>query len=411
MSGPRLSIIPARAATDPELKPRDLQVLCVLGRHTDDLGWCRKSQVKMAEEMGCARSTVFDAIERLVKAGYLERHVQEEENGRDSPHVYRVILDPAHPRVNAVRDADDPCRYTGTPADISAPPAGPEPAPPAGPGPAPKNDPFRTTDSEREERGARDGDGEQGAGHEARDPRTLEKRVKRMAARLNWPNWANSSTDWTVVQFAKLSPEERDRAEERGAAYLAHCGRKALSLGTYFLERKFDDLPESLLRSMAEAEQRVVAPPFGKLWSAVRIARLLAPPGPLPRASAFVEALMAEDSERGERERLAHRARNGWPAVNDMHRAAENRRGLVVGRDQQWMEPLATTFEAVRVGSELWRAWEAEHVRRGWPWVPDPGRQEWVYFPAGGPAGLAAFEAAIRSEASDHDGGGREAAE
>lgn len=51
MSGPRLSIIPARAATDKALKPRDLQVLCVLGRHTDDLGWCRRSQVKMANEM------------------------------------------------------------------------------------------------------------------------------------------------------------------------------------------------------------------------------------------------------------------------------------------------------------------------------------------------------------------------
>lgn len=86
MSGPRLSIIPARAATDKSLKPRDLQVLCVLGRHTDDLGWCRRSQVKMAEEMGCARSTVFESINRLIDAGYLERHVQESDSGRDSAH-------------------------------------------------------------------------------------------------------------------------------------------------------------------------------------------------------------------------------------------------------------------------------------------------------------------------------------
>jgi hypothetical protein len=163
MTGPRLSIIPARAATDRALKPRDLQVLCVLGRHTDDLGWCRKSQVKMAEEMGCARSTVFDAVERLVAAGYLERYVQEEDNGRDSPHVYRVVLDPKHPCPGAVRDADctvaNPQRPGGTPADrsappadISAPPAGPEPAPPAGPGPAPKNDLLGTTHQNEEER-------------------------------------------------------------------------------------------------------------------------------------------------------------------------------------------------------------------------------------------------------------------
>ena len=73
MTGPRLSIIPARACTDPALKPRDLQVLCVLGRHTDDLGWCRRSQVRMADEIGCARSTVFESVERLVAAGYLHK--------------------------------------------------------------------------------------------------------------------------------------------------------------------------------------------------------------------------------------------------------------------------------------------------------------------------------------------------
>lgn len=144
MAGPRLSIIPARAATDRALKPRDLQVLCVLGRHTDDFGWCRRSQVKMAEEMGCARATVFEAIERLIKAGYLERFKQESDSNRDSAHVYRVILDPQHPNVAAIVDRDPPCRQVGTPAGMSAPPADVEPAPPAGPGPAPINDPYLT---------------------------------------------------------------------------------------------------------------------------------------------------------------------------------------------------------------------------------------------------------------------------
>ncbi|WP_246683361.1 helix-turn-helix domain-containing protein [Mesorhizobium sp. B2-1-3A] len=90
MTGPRLSIIPARAATDRALKPRDLQVLCVLGRHTNDDGWCRKSQVKMADEMGCARSTVFEAIERLVKAGYLERITSDVQDGAMREHALRI---------------------------------------------------------------------------------------------------------------------------------------------------------------------------------------------------------------------------------------------------------------------------------------------------------------------------------
>ena len=152
MSGPRLSIIPARAATDRALKPRDLQVLCVLGRHTDDLGWCRRRQVKMSDEMGCARSTVFEAIERLVKAGYLERHEQDDPSGRDSAHFYRVILDPVHPNIGAVREADSDLQNGVTPAGISAPPAGPEAAPPAGPEPAPINDPYLTTPANEIER-------------------------------------------------------------------------------------------------------------------------------------------------------------------------------------------------------------------------------------------------------------------
>ncbi|MCK7615197.1 helix-turn-helix domain-containing protein [Roseibium sediminicola] len=157
MSEPRLSVIPAAAATDPHIKPRDLQLLCVLGRHTDKGGWCRRSQVKMSREMGCARSTVFDAVERLVARGYLERHLVESDSGRDSAHLYRVVLDPVIDDLSTVREEEtiieksgsDPCRYTGTPADISAPPAGPEPAPPAGPEPAPMlTTPFKRDDDD-----------------------------------------------------------------------------------------------------------------------------------------------------------------------------------------------------------------------------------------------------------------------
>ena len=57
--------------TDPRLEGRDLKVLCLFGRHIDRNGWCRRSQVKMAAELGCARSTLQGSIERLVDAGWL----------------------------------------------------------------------------------------------------------------------------------------------------------------------------------------------------------------------------------------------------------------------------------------------------------------------------------------------------
>lgn len=96
MSDPRFSIIPADAVLDKRLEPRDLQVLCIFGKHTDKRGWCRRSQVVMAKEIGCARSTVQASIDRLIAAGWLQKRPQHELHTagvRDSAHEYRVVLD------------------------------------------------------------------------------------------------------------------------------------------------------------------------------------------------------------------------------------------------------------------------------------------------------------------------------
>lgn len=99
----RYSIIPADAITDPALTPRDLQVLCLLGRHVDEYGWCWRSQVVMARELNCDRRTVQRALERLVEAGYLAMKAQgrgkapapDTSAGEQpfAPYAYRVLLD------------------------------------------------------------------------------------------------------------------------------------------------------------------------------------------------------------------------------------------------------------------------------------------------------------------------------
>lgn len=119
MSDPRFSIIPAGAVLDPNVEPRDLQVLCLFGRHIDKAGWCRRSQVLMAKEMGCARSTVQASIERLVAAGWLHKRAEREPGepgGRTAAYEYRVVLDVPDQTQDVVSD----------PADQSAPPADPE---------------------------------------------------------------------------------------------------------------------------------------------------------------------------------------------------------------------------------------------------------------------------------------------
>lgn len=126
MGEARFSIIPADAVLDKRLEPRDLQVLCIFGKHTDKRGWCRRSQVVMAKEIGCARSTVQASIDRLIAAGWLMKRPQNELHTpgvRDSAHEYRVVLDVPDPAQDVV----------APPADRSAPPAATVSAPPADP--------------------------------------------------------------------------------------------------------------------------------------------------------------------------------------------------------------------------------------------------------------------------------------
>lgn len=98
MTGPNLSIIPAGAVTDTALEPRDLQVLCLLGRHADTAnGWCTRSQVKMADELQCGRATIQRSLERLHRAGYVDKAlrgrggvVANPEKQPFAAHAYRV---------------------------------------------------------------------------------------------------------------------------------------------------------------------------------------------------------------------------------------------------------------------------------------------------------------------------------
>lgn len=392
MTGPRLSIIPARAATDPALKPRDLQVLCVLGRHTDDLGWCTKSQVKMSVEMGCARSTVFEAIERLVAAGYLERHVVEQSNGRDAPHFYRIILDPVHPALSTLRPEPDGAEIDALdPADQSAPPAGIS-APPAGPGPAPKNDPLRTNLRER-----------------ARDEDEKKIEAEGWALLKNWPGFDGMPKEPAMKIWRTLDAEERATARRRFLPWLTLLKAQRKSHvpapSTYLTEKLWQAVPDP-----ADAPPLpLLAPPFGKAWGARRMAVLLAGSAALPPAKGFSAQLIEQGGEMGKREELSRQANHGFPEVNWMHQLAADGKGTTLRPDVEPGEAVLALMAAYRVGSEEYLAWKALHDERGWPWLPDPGRQEWVYFPAGGPAGLEAFEQAVRGK--NDDAGGREAAE
>lgn len=125
----RFSIIPPGAIIDPRVTPRALQVLCLLGRHIDNGGWCSRSQVKMARELSCSRSAVQEACDILLEAEWIERR----RNGRGATgpetseqpfaaYSYRVRID-RDERVEAVEAPEDIEEGGAAPAAGGAAPA------------------------------------------------------------------------------------------------------------------------------------------------------------------------------------------------------------------------------------------------------------------------------------------------
>lgn len=224
----------------------------------------------------------------------------------------------------------------------------------------------------------------------------------------DWPGFAGMPKEPALKVWRQLSDEERERASRRFAAWLALLKSQAKSHvpapSTYFGQRLFDEVADP-----ADAPPGPVhAAPFGKLWGGVRMAELLCAPEAAPAPNRFMAEQLALPGEAGLRARLARQAKYGWPRVNAMHDRAANAQGVSVSPD---LERLGALTEPVRVGTDLFEVWRAEHERRGWPWLPPLGRVEWVYFPKGGPAGLGAFEQAVNGARQGDDGDRHEAAE
>jgi hypothetical protein len=234
---PHLSIIPAAAVVDGRLEGRDLQVLALLGIHTDREGWCTRSQVRMSRELGCGRSTVQRSLGRLIEAGYVQQRALFRKDGGDRSHEYRVLLDEIRPtefitEVDASAEVGDPALSAADPL-----PTGGQGCPPSmGTGvPAHGWAPNRTTlssnDEEREARGARVGV-------------ALKERPGEKAARIAneawsdtrfitlawqaWPDTASEVITRTYPAWQALTREEQELAIVGMPAAIAsmRAGRK-----------------------------------------------------------------------------------------------------------------------------------------------------------------------------------------
>ncbi|WP_353640929.1 helix-turn-helix domain-containing protein [Mesorhizobium sp. WSM2239] len=236
----RFSIIPAAAVTDPALVGRDLQVIALFGRHTDNRGWCCRSQVKMAREIGCGRGTVQRSIARLVVAGYLEQRIITRDNGADTAHEYRVILDQPD-KIEAVETTKNE-GVKGGAHQWAGVPTNEHPCPPMSGQGVPTHEwaPMLTTpinDTERER--AREDD--------------FEK------ARRAWPSGFADSREEALAEWAALTPDDRAAAVaeiDRFVKTTRAIGRKHFcGFAAYLRERRWEALPPRPLASPASAER------------------------------------------------------------------------------------------------------------------------------------------------------------
>ncbi|MFT2213094.1 helix-turn-helix domain-containing protein [Rhizobium giardinii] len=388
VSNARFSIIPAWIVTDSRLKSSDLRVLCLLGSFTNKEGWCRRSQVKMAAELGCGRSSVQASLNRLYQVGVVEKREVESADGRDSAHWYRVVLDRAVSDAMMAAFGDDDEEFdpiatveNGTPpATPQGTPCLPQRAPPAFPSGHLINDTSLTTSSNEERE------------HAGEDLKKIEAAGWKLLK--DWPGFDGMPKKPALGCWMRLSAEDRQLATDRFPAWLALLKAQKKSHvpapSTYFAERLWQDVP-----AMHEATKpkNVMAGPYGKLWQATRLSDLLAgATGPISAMTA-TERMMIADGKLSMDGVIAEKRRKmGWPTVNTMHERARSAQG--------WLCPLvledaAQGFHQIHRDSPQMSAWRAEHDRRGWPFF-DGRLPDWIYFPATG-EGHDDIHAAVRA--------------
>ncbi|WP_285295505.1 hypothetical protein [Aureimonas altamirensis] len=143
----------------------------------------------------------------------------------------------------------------------------------------------------------------------------------------------------------------------------------------------------SLLADAGIDERKVeFAPPFGPLWS-VRLYQLLGRGADerITSPTAFISRMIEQGGEIGARYEREHQANNGFRLVNGMLADAADARGCHVSLD---LKAFITRMEPVPVGGQVYLEWRDEHCARGWPWLPDTGKQRVVYLPKDGDDGL-----------------------
>ncbi|RVI86477.1 helix-turn-helix domain-containing protein, partial [Sinorhizobium medicae] len=215
-------------------------------------------------------------------------------------------------------------------------------------------------------------------GQEPEDPRKIDAAF--WALVKDWPGFAGMPKEPARKAWFALTADERREASERFARWLqllkAQKKSHTPAPSTYFGEKLWLDVPAE---DEAAKPANAMAAPFGKLWSATRLAELLLPPSGIVAPPTKFEQMQIEGGQVSLADVMAEkRMRAGWPSVNSMQERARSAQGSMCPLA---LEEAGQGFQAVKRDGDLLAAWQREHKRRGWPF-PEGRLPEWVYFPA-----------------------------
>lgn len=390
-------------------------LLCLADYADPDNAECWPSQTQLAGDAEVSERTAREWLQRLEEWGLIQRTRRTRATGARASDMIALNLD------IRVRDGADRCRELkadaadidmNLPAEFAGRTNRQPDAEPTGNQQQPTGNQCRAY---KEEPSIEPPNGtSQGAREGARESLKPEDRKKienaGWALLKDWPGFAGMPKESAMKAWLGLSDQDRADATRLFPHWLtllkAQKKTHTPAPSTYFGQRLWADVPEPQEVKPTSIEAR----PFGPVWMAARLKQLRAGPTMRVGLTSSLRAMVAEGKANEADLLRANQAQTGFPAVNFMHDQASSRRGISAAPA---LEAFAAMMEAVPVGSAVYDQWRAFHERMGWPWLPDPGDQRVVYFPAGGPdMGMKAFEIAVQgNEEKNNDGGAREAAE
>lgn len=346
-------------------------------RYHPDNG-CFPSQETLADDCELSRSALNEHLAILETAGLIAREQRREKGSKQQLSTrYRFAFEAGFAPVCA----EKPCPESGHGSDgeaVSGNDA--EPCPENGQSRVRNPDSNLVREPVIEPVNDKKSASEHGQEHDdAKRMKAKETRFWALVAKF--PNFAGRGKENARRAWFALTDDEQDDAERRFPDWLKLLeksgggGQYTPAPSTYFGEKLFREVPER----PAEPAKPKIAAPFGKAWGALRMEGLLKPMRTLPALTALEERIIEQSPEKEALFWQDKKLKHGWPQVVAMHDQASAGRGVVV---PQRAVSLGEDFQQVMVGGELWEAWKRFHAARSWPWLPDTGKQGWVWFPA-----------------------------